>query len=83
MNIKFAGSSVQVLLAQNEITREIWFVQKKEIHLQTDFNKVYTLYWYWVARITRVEDIRPAKSDRGEDDVSAEEEQVGDAEGAQ
>ena len=34
-------------------------------------------------RITRVEDIRPAKSDRGEDDVAPEEEQVGDAEGGQ
>ena len=32
---------------------------------------------------TRVEDVRPAKSDRGEDDVAAEEEQVGDAEGGQ
>ena len=37
----------------------------------------YTSVW---VRITRVEDIRPAKSDRGEDDVAAEEEQVGDAE---
>ena len=36
----------------------------------------------WV-KITRVEDIRPAKSNRSEDDVPAKEEQVGDAEGGQ
>ena len=42
---------------------------------------LYTLYR--LVRITRVEDIRPAKSDRGEDDVAPEEEQVGDAEGGQ
>ena len=74
LNIKSAGSSVQVLLSQTEITRET---------RNTFANSLHTLYWYWVARITRVEDIRPAKSDRGEDDVSAEEEQVGDAEGAE
>ena len=36
----------------------------------------------WV-KITRVEDIRPAKSNWSEDNVPTKEEQVGDAEGGQ
>ena len=34
-------------------------------------------------KVTRVEDVRSAESNRSEDDVAAEEEQVGDAEGGQ
>ena len=34
-------------------------------------------------KFTRVEDVRSAESNRSEDDVAAEEEEVGDAEGGQ
>ena len=34
-------------------------------------------------KVTRVEDVRSAESNRSEDDVAAEEEEVGDAEGSQ
>ena len=34
-------------------------------------------------KFTRVEDVRSAESNRSEDDVAAEEEEVGDAEGSQ